>query len=186
MFGIGGTEIIVILIVALLFLGPDKLPEAAKTISKGIRDLKRQSRTLTKTIEEDERIGGALRDIKSALRGEDEPPPRPKPFKPKPQLTAPTESLADKPGEADFDADHHDANGVAHGGAKSDAKAEANGEAIVEAKPQVRLPPTAGEPDPDHPVGHDDDDDLASMIRPASGTVAKGTEGKSGSETKHG
>jgi Sec-independent protein translocase protein TatA len=30
MFGMGGTEILVILIVALLFLGPDKLPDAAK------------------------------------------------------------------------------------------------------------------------------------------------------------
>ena len=29
MVGMGGTEIIVILIVALLFLGPDKLPQAA-------------------------------------------------------------------------------------------------------------------------------------------------------------
>jgi sec-independent protein translocase protein TatB len=39
MFGMGGTEILVILIVALLFLGPDKLPDAAKQISKHIRDI---------------------------------------------------------------------------------------------------------------------------------------------------
>src|SRR5712691_979599 len=81
MFGIGGSEILVILIVALLFLGPDKLPDAAKKISKGIRDLKRQSRALQQTIEDDEHIGGAIRDLRSALRGEDEPyrpPPKPK------------------------------------------------------------------------------------------------------------
>src|SRR5688572_32304460 len=76
MFGIGGSEIIVILVVALLFLGPDKLPDAAKTISKGIRDLKRQSRALQNQIESDEQIGGAIRDLKSALRG-DEIPARP-------------------------------------------------------------------------------------------------------------
>jgi sec-independent protein translocase protein TatB len=86
MFGMGGTEIIVILIVALLFLGPDKLPEAAKQISKGIRDLKKQSRVLQRTIEDDEHIGGAIRDLKSALRGEDEPL-RPKPIKPATALT---------------------------------------------------------------------------------------------------
>lgn len=78
MFGMGGTEILVILIVALLFLGPDKLPDAAKKISKGIRDIKKQSRALQQTIEDDENIGGALRDLRSALRGEDAPPPRPK------------------------------------------------------------------------------------------------------------
>ncbi len=76
MFGIGGSEILVILVIALLFLGPDKLPDAAKKISKGIRDLKKQGRILTQTIENDETIGGALRDIKSALRG-DEIPARP-------------------------------------------------------------------------------------------------------------
>src|SRR5688572_2954675 len=79
MFGMGGSEIIVILIVALIFLGPDKLPGAAKSISKGIRDIKKQSRALQQQIESDEQIGGAIRDLKSALRGEDLPV-RPKPF----------------------------------------------------------------------------------------------------------
>ncbi len=77
MFGIGGSELIVILIVSLIFLGPEKLPDAAKQISKGIRDLKKQSRILQEQIENDEHIGGALRDIKSALRGDELPVRRP-------------------------------------------------------------------------------------------------------------
>jgi sec-independent protein translocase protein TatB len=93
MFGMGGTEILVILIVALLFLGPDKLPDAAKKISKGIRDIKRQSRALQRTIEDDEHIGGAIRDLKSALRGEDEPI-RPKPIQPPKQLVEPAATPA--------------------------------------------------------------------------------------------
>ena len=90
MFGMGGTEILVILVVALLFLGPDKLPEAAKQISKGIRDIKKQSRALQQTIEDDEHIGGAIRDLKSALRGEDAPA---RPIKP-PELPPAAETIA--------------------------------------------------------------------------------------------
>ena len=73
MFGLGAGELIIIAIVALLALGPDKLPEAAKKIGKGIRDLKRQTRDLQETIEHDTEIGGAVRDFKAALRGEDAP-----------------------------------------------------------------------------------------------------------------
>jgi sec-independent protein translocase protein TatB len=71
MFGMGLGEIIVIVIVALLFIGPEKLPEAAKSISKGIRDLRKQTRELRDTIEEDTEFGGAIRDLQSALRGDD-------------------------------------------------------------------------------------------------------------------
>lgn len=68
--GIG--EIVVIIVVALLFIGPEKLPEAAKSLSKGIRDIRKQTRELRETIEEDTEFGGAIRDLQSALRGEDQ------------------------------------------------------------------------------------------------------------------
>lgn len=76
-FGLGGTEIIVIVLVALLFLGPDKLPETATKISRGIRDLRKQSKALQETIENDERIGGAIRDLRSALHDDPTRPARP-------------------------------------------------------------------------------------------------------------
>lgn len=71
MFGMGMGEILLIAVVALLFLGPEKLPDAAKTISKGIRDFRKQTRELQQIVEDDHELGGAIRDIKSALRGED-------------------------------------------------------------------------------------------------------------------
>ncbi len=40
MFGLGVWEIAVILVVALLVLGPEKLPDAAKTLGKALRDFR--------------------------------------------------------------------------------------------------------------------------------------------------
>jgi sec-independent protein translocase protein TatB len=79
MFGLGMGEIMVILIVALLVLGPDKLPGAAKSIGKGLRELRKHTRDLQETIEQDEHLGGTVRELRSALRGEDYPPPTIKP-----------------------------------------------------------------------------------------------------------
>jgi sec-independent protein translocase protein TatB len=41
MFGIGTQELIIILVIALLILGPKQLPELAKTIGKGLSELRR-------------------------------------------------------------------------------------------------------------------------------------------------
>jgi len=165
MFGMGGTEIIVILIVALLFLGPDKLPQAAKTISKGIRDIKKQSRALQNQIEGDEQIGGAIRDLKSALRG-DEAPVRPKPIKPRPPV--PSTEVAPQPALPEPVLTTGEPATVEPAATPADL-------AVV---PSVTLPQRAGEADPD--VIDGGDEDLASLIRPAEGTVAKGSEPKHG------
>ena len=41
MFGLGFAEIVVILVIALLVLGPDKLPGIAKQVGKGLREFRR-------------------------------------------------------------------------------------------------------------------------------------------------
>ena len=38
MFGLGFGELVLILLIALIFIGPKKLPELAKGLGKGIRD----------------------------------------------------------------------------------------------------------------------------------------------------
>ena len=43
MFGIGPMEIVVIIVVALLFVGPQKLPELAKQMGKFIVHAKRMT-----------------------------------------------------------------------------------------------------------------------------------------------
>ncbi|ACY12717.1 Sec-independent protein translocase protein TatB [Haliangium ochraceum] len=72
MFGMGFGEIVIIVVVALLFLGPERLPQAAKSISKGIRDIRKQTRALRETIEDDNEIGDAVRELQSALRGDEQ------------------------------------------------------------------------------------------------------------------
>jgi sec-independent protein translocase protein TatB len=209
-FGIGGSEILVILVIALLFLGPDKLPDAAKQISKGIRDLKKQGKILTQTIENDETIGGALRDIKSALRG-DEIAPRPvkKPIVNKIEGDKPAE-LA--PAEAKPDADDQAKLGDvaadminAAAGAKAPTEAElteliaARDKALHEADvaqrllqaaqaqtKTVTLPPTAGEPNAEDSdlKGTHDASELAKLIRPPTGEPIKREEPASADEPK--
>lgn len=43
MFGLGTTEIIIIVVVALIFIGPAKLPQLAQQIGRGMRDIRRVS-----------------------------------------------------------------------------------------------------------------------------------------------
>jgi sec-independent protein translocase protein TatA len=43
MFNIGPTELLVILVIALLVFGPSRLPEVGRTIGKGLREFRRAS-----------------------------------------------------------------------------------------------------------------------------------------------
>ena len=53
MFGIGIPEILIILVVALLVLGPQKLPELAKALGKAMGEFKRATRDLRETMDLD-------------------------------------------------------------------------------------------------------------------------------------
>jgi len=50
MFNLGGMEILVILVVALLVLGPDKLPGFMRTVGKALGELRRVSTDLQDTV----------------------------------------------------------------------------------------------------------------------------------------
>ena len=64
MFGIGLPEFILIMALALIVVGPDKLPDLARSVAKGILELKKTANTLKESLTED---GNPLADIKPEL-----------------------------------------------------------------------------------------------------------------------
>ena len=54
MFGIGITEVIMILVVALLVVGPKKLPELAKTLGRGMAEFRRTADDFKASVYQDD------------------------------------------------------------------------------------------------------------------------------------
>ena len=53
MFGIGIPEIIIIIVVALVFIGPEKLPGVLRSIGKGLVELKRATSDVRSTVQDE-------------------------------------------------------------------------------------------------------------------------------------
>ena len=52
MFGIGFQEMVLILVVVLIFFGPKRLPDLAKSLGKGLAEFKKASEEVKKGIDD--------------------------------------------------------------------------------------------------------------------------------------
>lgn len=58
MFGIGGGEMFLIILVALMLFGSDKIPEIARTLGKGMQQLKNATNDIKSEIHKSADIDG--------------------------------------------------------------------------------------------------------------------------------
>lgn len=91
MFGIGTPELLVILLVALIVLGPQRLPEIARALGKGLAELRKATSGVTQELERarwmlEEEVRAAERAKLAQAQGRADPPPVNQPKDPGPTV----------------------------------------------------------------------------------------------------
>jgi Tat protein translocase TatB subunit len=75
MFGIGMPELLVIAVIALLVVGPKKLPDIAKALGKGLSEFRKVTEEATDTIKETlktDELKKDMNDLKDSLLADKE------------------------------------------------------------------------------------------------------------------
>ncbi|HJL17139.1 MAG TPA: twin-arginine translocase TatA/TatE family subunit [Sandaracinaceae bacterium LLY-WYZ-13_1] len=160
MFGIGGTELIVIGIVLLIAVGPDRLPKLLKAVVRGYREFRRATRDLRASTGIDEILQDEdLRDLRKPLYV---PPPKqskPVPAKPARRTLSYSERVQEDPPEGVDVAEIRDA--AARPGPEEAERIRADKIAAAERDDAVRQAKIAAA------EGRDAPDDEAERIRQA-------------------
>ena len=71
MFGMGMTELIIIMVIALVVIGPSKLPELAKALGKGLAEFRKATQEIKDSLDLDEDIREIKDDIVDSISGID-------------------------------------------------------------------------------------------------------------------
>lgn len=73
MFGIGLPEMIIIMVIALIVIGPSKLPELARALGKGMAEFRRATQEIKDSLDIDEEIQDIKNDLVDSVSGLDRP-----------------------------------------------------------------------------------------------------------------
>ena len=105
--GLGSTELLFILVIALIFFGPRKLPQLAKSMGKGLAEFRKASDDFKRTWEREVALESTKLEENSLLEAQQQPvyePPQtfdqPVTETPNSELVVPRESETQMPPEA--------------------------------------------------------------------------------------